>query len=102
MDAFDSRRYEPLRIALSAAVPLWIAQIQREQWGWDEIERVAREAAQVVAEKGDIIMFRSPKKGETAKAFNSLARGLACMSFAPRGVRFSGMHFEAHLPEEQP
>lgn len=82
-----------LSISLSAAVPLWIEELRHLPWS--EIETLAKECSQVIAEKGDIIQYRSPKQGETAKAFNSLAKGIAALSFAPGGVKVFGMHFEA-------
>lgn len=88
-----------LELALSAAVPLWI-----EEFRHIPIETLliqAREAGQVVAEKGDIIQFKSEKKGESAKAFNALARGLAIMAFVPGGVKFLGLHFEALHPDSE-
>lgn len=88
-----------LRIALEAAVPLWIAQIRSEAWPFAEIQRVAKEAAQVVAAKGDVILFKSAKRGETAAAFNALARGIACLAFVPGGVKCFGLCFQAQLPE---
>ena len=81
-----------LQAALGAAVPLWI-----ETWrGADPEQRVRRAhvLAQVIAEKGDVIQFKSKKKGESAAAFNALAESLAIASFQPGGVRIFGLHFE--------
>ena len=88
---------ELLLITLDAAVPLWVVHIQKEAWDWDRVLAEARKAGQVVAEKGDIIQYRSKQKGETAVAFNELAKGLACMSFVPGGVRFCGRHWDNKL-----
>lgn len=79
-----------LRIALQCAVPMAILELERLPW--EEVLRVARESAQVVAEKGDVIQFRA--KG-TAAAFGSLARGIAALAFCPGGVTFLGDHWEA-------
>jgi len=87
---------ELLRIALSAAVPLWI-----EQWrGRDPEERLSRgrELGQVIAEKGDVIQFRGKKKGESARAFNALAESIAILSFQPGGVKIFGLQFETKDP----
>jgi len=87
-----------LKISLEAAVPLHIDLLRTRPR--HEIEERAREAAQIIAEKGDIILYRSRKKGETAAAFNRLAEGIACLAFAPGGVTIFGLHFEAHHLEE--
>lgn len=81
-----------LRVALSAAVPLWVADLQRRPWV--EVQELARACADTVASKGDVILYRSKKKGETAEAFNALAKGIAALSFAPGGVTFLGDHYE--------
>lgn len=82
-----------LKIALSAAVPLWIEELKNKPWA--ELQEQAKAAADVVASKGDLLMFRGKKKGESALAFNALAKGIAILSFAPGGVTTFGMHFEA-------
>ena len=58
---------ELLQATLSVAVPLWIEELRK----LPESTRlqIAHDAAQVIAEKGDIILYRSKKKGETAAAF---------------------------------
>jgi hypothetical protein len=89
-----------LTITLSAAVPLWIERLKEQPW--DAVQARARECAQIVVEKGDIIQFRSKKKGETAAAFNALAEGIAALSFVPGGVKAFGMHFEAQHPDLAP
>lgn len=88
---------EALKPALSCAVPLWILRLKHRTWSY--VEQRAHECAQIVAEKGDVIMFRSKRQGETAAAFNALAEGLACLSFVPGGVKLFGLHFEDHHPE---
>ncbi len=84
-----------LRSVLGCAVPLWAMELKKLPWS--EIEKIAHESAQIVAEKGDVLQFRSKKKGETANAFNALAKGLAALSFCPGGVTFLGDHYENKL-----
>lgn len=48
------------------------------------------------------MLFRSKRKGETADAFNHLAEGIACLAFAPGGVRLFGSHWEAVATEDWP
>lgn len=84
---------ELLLIALDAAVPLWIFELQRLPL--EEILRIAHECADIVASQGDVIQFRV--KGKTGLAFNALAKGLAALAFSPGGVRFMGRHWETNL-----
>lgn len=87
-----------LPIALSAAVPLWIDELRQKPWSY--VAERARVCAQEIAEHGDVVLYRSKKKGESAAAFNHLAEGVACLSFAVGGVTTMGMHFEATHPEQ--
>jgi hypothetical protein len=84
---------ELMRSALAVSVPLYIVQLR--QVGADERVRIAHECAQVIAEKGDVLQFRGGTKGESARAFNALAKGLAAAAFSPGGVRFLGDRWEA-------
>jgi hypothetical protein len=83
-----------LKLALEAAVPLWMEMLSCLPF--EELQARARKCGDVVAHQGDIIQFKSKKKGETAAAFNKLAEGLACLAFAPGGVKFLGCHWIAH------
>jgi hypothetical protein len=84
-----------LAIALSAAVPLRILEYERSGGpSPDDVER-ARRYANVLAEKGDRLLFRSKKPGETADMFNGLADAVAVMAFCPGGVTTFGQHYEA-------
>lgn len=82
-----------LKAFLSAAVPLWIEEFKR--LSWQEIMAIAHESSQVIAEKGDVILYKSKKKGETAAAANALARGIAAGAFSPGGIKIFGLHYEA-------
>jgi hypothetical protein len=75
-----------LSISLAAAVPLWI-------WGFYERSgptpsdfREARAFGHVLAERGDRLIYRGERDGETAELFNGLARTLAVLAFVPGGV----------------
>lgn len=89
----DVAKHALLTSTLACAVPLWIEQFR--PLTDDARLAIARVSGQEIAEHGDIILYRSKKKGETAAAFNHLARGLAVLAFAPGGVTFAGLHFEA-------
>ena len=81
---------EHLKAALCAAVPLYIEEFRK----LTEEERhvIAKECCDLITEHGDDILYRGPK---TKEAFNALAQGIACLAFAPGGVCFVGMCFNA-------
>jgi hypothetical protein len=80
-----------LPIALQAAVPLWIGRVRAMTL--EQRQARAAELAQVIAERGDSILFRSGKRGESAAVFNALAEGLAIGAFQPGGVTAFGSHW---------
>lgn len=82
---------------MAVAVPMAIAELQR--CPWETVARVVGEAASTLASQGDILQFKSKKKGETAAVFASTARGLAALSFAPGGASFLGEHWCAEHPD---
>ncbi len=77
---------------LQVAVPLWVQRLRN--YNWAHIEKRGKECAQHIAEHGDNILYLSKQPGATADAFNRLAEGIACLSFAPGGVKFMGVHWE--------
>ncbi len=81
-----------LRAALSVSVPLYIEEIR---W-WTEDERInfMQKNVNLIAEKGDLLLFRSEKKGETKKVFNTVSKLIACLAFQPGGVEIFGLKFE--------
>lgn len=86
MTAQDAVLVETLRVA----VPLHINALRN--WTPRQRQGFAREAAQVVAHQGDVLMFGG-KKGAAANVFNHLARGLAAAAYLPGGVTFAGQHW---------
>jgi hypothetical protein len=82
-----------LVITLRAAVPMWIAEVNKRH-GETRAELLAdwrKEAGPVVAANGDHILYLGHKRGDSAKAFNSLARGLAVLAHAAGGVTVFGL-----------
>lgn len=75
---------------LGVAVPLW--QLQFRELTSEERSDIAQESLDTLMRAGEAILYRV--EGKTAEAFNALARGIACLSFAPGGVDAFGQHFE--------
>lgn len=83
-----------LTAGLLAAVPLWIHQLNEHHPDTrDRIRaRWAEAAADAVAYGGDTLQFGG-KRGEAAKVFNHLARGLAAAAYNPGGITAFGEHW---------
>lgn len=75
---------------LRFAVPLHIHELQHATA--NQRQGLAREAAQIIAHQGDVLMFGG-KKGAAGNVFNHLARGLAAAAYLPGGVDFAGQHW---------
>lgn len=87
-----------LKVALAAAVPLWIMELQKKPLSY-LMERKGI-CAQTIGEKGDIILYKSKRPGRTAEAFNHLAEGMAILAIlAKGGVEMFGLKFDAKHPE---
>jgi len=84
----------PLRIALSAAVPLLILELEA-RGGPSELDYgIASAFGQELAERGDIWLFGG-KKGEAADLFKKLAKSIAVLAFCPGGVTIFGQAWES-------
>jgi len=90
-----SLREELFLLTVQTAVPLNIAEIKAKggpndmQWDW------GREFADELGSMGDILQFKGERKGEAATMMNRFTYALAILAFAPGGVNFAGLHFEA-------
>lgn len=98
-DPFERLNSHPIGCFVSASVPLRIMAILKEYGEptdrhWEE----ARDFADVLGEKGDVLLFGG-KKGEAASLANTLAQAIAVMSFLPGGIRVFGQRFEAKAYE---
>lgn len=98
LDHWNGPQFDVLRLCLSAAVPLYIAELR----AMSEVERArtaaiwARDAVDPLASGGDRILHRVrdyPEEPGTAKTFNCLARGIAALAQRPGGVEAFGMVF---------
>jgi hypothetical protein len=89
-----------LTTSLAVAVPLWIEQMR--PLTFDQIQARAQACSHVVAEQGDLILFKSNKPGKSANAFNRLAEGIACLAFSPGGVTVAHLHWQACCDAQRP
>jgi hypothetical protein len=103
----DEQRRLMLATALSVAVPLWI-EVVRLMDPEQRVE-VAAECSAIIAsgEKCDATRGRHGAgpallahgmPGRTRDVFNATALGLAVLAFAPGGVDYLGIHWEATTP----
>ena len=89
----SSREGRYLPMALDAAVPLWVLQFQSysEERRREEMDRAT---ADDLCLRLEYVLHKGPKKGDSARAFNDLARCIALASFFPGGIRLFGRHWE--------
>lgn len=85
-------RSDLLLTALSAAVPLRIWEI-RDYTVEDRLWEACKAESAICSAGSEFVFFRGRKKGETARAFNWLVRGLAVGAYQPGGVTFAGQHW---------
>ena len=98
-EAGAAREHGPralLEVTLEAAVPLRILELRHASG--EERVRLAREASGHIAEHGDLILYRGPCPGGTARAVGWLITGLACAAYQPGGVRFGSRAWCAAHP----
>jgi hypothetical protein len=88
-----------LKLCIEATVPFMILDIIEQGGIKDYHLEEARRYVDIIASEGDLILYRSKKKGQTARAFNALCRLLAIGAFFPGGIKFMGMHFEEKTGE---
>jgi hypothetical protein len=89
-----------LPMSLAAAVPLWISQFSE----LSAEERLARvrglETADDFCLSMEHVLHKGPKPGDSARAFNNLAKAIALMAFCPGGVTLFGRHHEVKRVRE--
>ena len=91
---------ELLPLHLGVQVPLYIAEL-KEKGGPDKADfALMQEAGRALAAKGDRLLYRCEKKGETAALVGELAFGIAILSFLPGGVTTFGYHWESGFTQQ--
>jgi hypothetical protein len=86
---------ETLAFCLEVGVPLRTHEIKKRNGPSDFDLARCREFAPMLASKGDVLLFRSNKKGETGELMARLIDAIAVLACMPGGVDFLGLHWEA-------
>lgn len=90
----DDLKTSLLRIAMQAAIPLWIMEIQTAGGPQPDDYPRAQAISDDLGAHGDQLLFRSEKPGKTAQLFNDTAWAIALLSFCPGGITFCNDHYE--------
>lgn len=106
----DLTNRERLRDALTAAVPLLVAEYETRGGPQDVDWQWAREEfPYLLGEFGAHLLYPVPEKpwqgrerGTAARIFSAAVRALAIASFCPGGIRFMDLHFRAQRPGHWP
>jgi hypothetical protein len=85
---------ELLKLHILAVVPFMILDLIEQGGIKDYHITEAQRYVDIIVSEGDALLYHSKRKGQTARVFHALCRGLAIMAFFPGGVRFLGLHFE--------
>ena len=88
-------KYHPLPDALELAVQLKLMDMNASNVTITEedIEK-AVQTSHDIAERGDRLIYKSKKKGETAELFNKLVHAIVILAHVPGGITIFGKHFE--------
>lgn len=84
----------PLRMAMQAAIPLWIMELQADGGPTQEEIAAQQATSDELGAHGDNLLYRSTKPGETARLFNLTAKAVAILSYCPGGITFLTDHYE--------
>lgn len=92
-------RHFALGTMLAFAVPLWMDELHRipDVYRDQVVQDWADQAVDVAACEGDVLMY-GDRKGDAARAFNHVARGIAALAYAPGGVLYAGQHWCVEHP----
>jgi hypothetical protein len=77
---------------LDMAVPLRVHDLR--YWSWAARRELASAAVDEIASRGDVLLFRGGRKGESARVFIALVDALAVLALQPGGVTFADRHWE--------
>ena len=89
--------YEGIKLFLDTSVPLRVMSLQ-ERGGPtpEDFERITAHS-NLLGEHGDALMFKSKKKGLTARVANAVADSIAVLSFVPGGITLFDQHWESKI-----
>ena len=85
---------ELFRAALAAGVPIAMQDLEQQGGPLERDYEAARAFGETIATEGADILFRSKKRGVTAKLMTQLIRTLAVLAYAPGGVSVAGLLFD--------
>lgn len=87
--------YVTIAPAMSAAVLIRIQELKKNGGPSSSDWEKMGEFGEVLAAKGDILLFGGGKKGEQADLFNRTAHAISVLAFVPGGITIFGEHWEA-------
>jgi hypothetical protein len=97
--AHEGTTGELFRAALEIGVPLALQDLERRGGPLEHDYEEVRAFAETIATEGADILFRSKKRGVTARLMAQLIRAVAVLAYAPGGVTVARLHFDAGRPD---
>lgn len=92
---------EAIRCSLEVGVPFRMFDMQQHGGPSDRDWEETRAFAWVLGPSGDNLLYKSGKRGETARLMNEMIRAIAVLAFAPGGITIYGLHFDAGTPDSE-
>ena len=84
-----------LETMIAPAVFLRIVEMEKLGGPTPEDMKKVQETADMLGERGHVLLHGGGRKGECADLFNRTAHAIAVLAFAPGGVELFGTRFEA-------
>lgn len=94
-DAQPPSTIDTLSTSLLVAVSIRLMNLKERGGPNEEDYKTLPDIAQLLAEHGDELLFKSNVPGQTAELFNKLAQAIAIMSYSPGGITIFGHKWES-------
>jgi hypothetical protein len=99
MDFTFNSKTELLKSHLHLATNMRIEQLKKTSSDYilNNIELFREEWLAIILSQGELLFFKSPSRGETAKIFSLVVELIAHLAFAPEGIEIFGLKFKGEM-----
>lgn len=90
-----------IQSTLEIAVPFRMLELHQRGGPSDLDWEETRAFGDVLPYAGDNLIYKSGKRGETARLMSDTIRAVAVLAFVPGGITIYGLHFDAGTPDSE-